>query len=81
MGKQGRREYIRSPCLLFKYNIDALALKISAQHKAIYVELAPFFSTVFPFQFNITAGLPWKNEFDINKLTSPVANCPLSSYG
>ena len=38
------------------------------QHKAIYVELAPFFSAVFPFQFNITAGLPWKNEFDINKL-------------
>jgi hypothetical protein len=28
------------------------------QHKATYVELAPFLSAVFPFQFNITAGLP-----------------------
>ena len=38
------------------------------QHNATYVELVCCFSAVSPSQFNITAALPWKNEFDINKL-------------
>lgn len=38
------------------------------RHNATYVEPAGSISEIFPSQFNITARLSWKNEFDINKL-------------
>lgn len=60
----------KSCCLfLLLYRLVRKKYGVSlVQHKATYVELAGSFSAVFTSQFNITARLPWKNEFDINKL-------------
>lgn len=67
MVKKGQQD---SCCLfLLQYRLVRKNMVFSlVQHNVTYVELACSLSTVSLSQFNITAGLPRKNEFDINTL-------------